>query len=76
MAQPQMARITCIQCNAWYNTERELRDHMQTAHRQPGTEHTPPPSSVTADRMTQGEHNAGIDKPRERAPEGSGAKPD
>ena len=33
MAQPQMARITCSQCNAWYNSERELRDHMQTAHR-------------------------------------------
>ena len=33
MAQPQMARITCSQCNGWYNSESELRDHMQTAHR-------------------------------------------
>jgi hypothetical protein len=33
MAQPQAARITCGQCNGWYNSERELRDHMQTAHR-------------------------------------------
>ena len=33
MAQPKAARITCSQCNAWYSTERELRDHMQTAHR-------------------------------------------
>ena len=30
MAQPQMARITCSECNAWYNSERELRDHMQS----------------------------------------------
>ena len=33
MAQPQAARITCGQCNGFYNSERELRDHMQTAHR-------------------------------------------
>ena len=33
MAQPQMAPITCSQCNGWYNSERELRDHMQVAHR-------------------------------------------
>ena len=34
MAQPQVARITCLQCNAWYNSERELRDHMRTVHRE------------------------------------------
>ena len=33
MARPQVARITCSQCNGWYDAERELRDHMQTAHR-------------------------------------------
>jgi hypothetical protein len=33
MAQPQTARITCSQCNGWYNSERELRDHMQAVHR-------------------------------------------
>jgi hypothetical protein len=33
MAHPQEARITCNLCNGWYNSERELRDHMQTAHR-------------------------------------------
>ena len=33
MAQPQASRITCGQCNGWYNSESELRDHMQTAHR-------------------------------------------
>ncbi len=33
MAQPQAARITCIQCNGWFDSERELRDHMQVAHR-------------------------------------------
>ena len=38
MAQPQMARITCSQCNAWYSSERELQEHMKTAHRQGGSE--------------------------------------
>ena len=33
MAQPQVARITCSQCDGWYDSERELRDHMQAAHR-------------------------------------------
>jgi hypothetical protein len=33
MAQPQVARIICSECNAWYDSERELRDHMQIVHR-------------------------------------------
>ena len=33
MAQPQAGRITCPQCNGWFSSESELRDHMQTAHR-------------------------------------------
>jgi hypothetical protein len=33
MAQPQPARITCCVCNGWYNSERELHDHMQAVHR-------------------------------------------
>ena len=33
MGKPQVARITCSLCNGWYNSERELRDHMQTVHR-------------------------------------------
>jgi hypothetical protein len=33
MAQPQVARITCSQCNGFYNSESELRDHMQSFHR-------------------------------------------
>jgi two-component system NarL family sensor kinase len=33
MVQPQVARIACSQCKGWYNSEQELRDHMQTAHR-------------------------------------------
>jgi hypothetical protein len=33
MAQPQVARITCSQCNGLYASERELRDHIQAAHR-------------------------------------------
>ena len=33
MAQPQVARITCNLCNGWYDSESELRDHMQAVHR-------------------------------------------
>jgi hypothetical protein len=33
MTQPQEARISCKECNGWYNSESELYDHMQTAHR-------------------------------------------
>jgi hypothetical protein len=28
-----MAEITCKRCDAYYNSERELRDHMQAVHR-------------------------------------------
>ena len=39
MAQPEMSKISCFsQCNAWYDSERELREHMKTAHRQNGSE--------------------------------------
>jgi hypothetical protein len=40
MAQPQLARIACAQCNAYYNTERELRDHMRMVHRVFASEQT------------------------------------
>jgi hypothetical protein len=33
----QMAQTTCSECNAQYNSERELRDHLATAHRKFGT---------------------------------------
>ena len=33
MAQPKEARITCRECEGWYNSERELSDHMHAAHR-------------------------------------------
>jgi hypothetical protein len=33
MTHPQEARISCNECNGWYNSESELYDHMQTAHR-------------------------------------------
>ncbi len=33
MAKPQEVRITCSLCNGWCNSESELRDHMQSAHR-------------------------------------------
>ena len=38
MAQAETARITCSQCNASYDSERELRDHKKTAHREGGSE--------------------------------------
>ncbi len=38
MAQPGMAPITCNHCNAWYNSERELREHKKTAHREGASE--------------------------------------
>ena len=28
----------CGQCNAWYNSERELQDHLATAHHRFGSE--------------------------------------
>ena len=33
MIHPQEARISCKECNGWYNSESELYDHMRTAHR-------------------------------------------
>jgi hypothetical protein len=33
MTQLQVAPVTCSQCNGWYDSESELWDHMQTAHR-------------------------------------------
>jgi hypothetical protein len=33
MAQLQMAPITCSLCNGFYDSEHELRDHMQAVHR-------------------------------------------
>jgi hypothetical protein len=38
MPQPQVARITCSQCNGLYASERELRDHIQAAHRRSAPE--------------------------------------
>jgi hypothetical protein len=38
MAQSQTAQITCSQCNAWYDSERELHEHMTAAHREHGSE--------------------------------------
>jgi PilZ domain len=40
MAQSQGARITCSQCNGWYDSERELWDHIQAAHRRFFSEQT------------------------------------
>jgi hypothetical protein len=51
MAKPQMARITCNQCNGLYASEHELQNHVQTAHRRFVSElvRTQRPS-MTADR--------------------------
>jgi hypothetical protein len=47
MAQPQVARITCSVCNGWYNSESELRDHMQTVHRRVFLEESTSPHGGT-----------------------------
>ncbi len=39
MAQSQTAQITCSQCSAWYDSERQLHEHMKAAHREHGSEH-------------------------------------
>ena len=49
MAHPQEARISCHECNGWYNSERELRNHMQTAHRR----FVPDQSTFQTDRKQQ-----------------------
>jgi len=28
-----MPNTSCSQCNAWYNSEHELNDHLETVHR-------------------------------------------
>lgn len=33
-----MSETACSQCNAWYNSEHELHDHMRIFHRQFGSE--------------------------------------
>ena len=49
-----MAETACRQCNAWYNSEHALRDHMRTAHRAFDSEQDLLPSSVPEDRVKQG----------------------
>jgi hypothetical protein len=43
----QMAQTTCSRCSAQYNSERELRDHLGTAHRKFGPEQSSSESSNT-----------------------------
>ena len=45
MAQPKVARISCSECEGWYNSERELSDHMRAAHRRCFSEPSPLPDS-------------------------------
>jgi hypothetical protein len=42
MAQSQLARITCRECDGWYASERELQDHVHAAHRRCVSEPSPP----------------------------------
>jgi hypothetical protein len=44
-----MAQTTCRHCNAYYNSERELRDHMQVAHRIFGSEGSAQPAGIELD---------------------------
>jgi hypothetical protein len=64
MVQPQMAPITCSQCNVVYNSEHELRDHLRTVHREICSEESLPPSSVPAEQENE------IDRFRERTSTG------
>ena len=41
MAQPQVGRITCSQCNGWYASEIELWKHLQEVHRRSVPEQSP-----------------------------------
>jgi hypothetical protein len=72
---PQMARITCNHCGAWYGSDRELRDHVQTAHRGFGFNERAVSSSDQADPSKQGcgtsflmEERNEMDKLCERTP--------
>jgi hypothetical protein len=50
MPEPRMARITCDRCNAWYSSERDLRAHMETAHRTSrGPVRSAPADTVTSE---------------------------
>jgi hypothetical protein len=49
MAQPQVARISCSECEGLYNSERELSDHMHAAHRRC----VPEPSTLPDSPKTQ-----------------------
>jgi len=53
MAQPQLARITCSECNSSYESERALCDHLQRAHRRSLFEQsTPQPRGAQPDSFT------------------------
>ena len=41
MAQPQVGRITCSECNSWYASESELWEHVQEVHRRSVPEQNP-----------------------------------
>jgi len=47
MTHPQEARISCKECNGWYNSESELYEHMQTVHRRCVPQQSTIPREVT-----------------------------
>lgn len=52
LGRKQMAETTCNQCDARYNSERELRDHLGAAHRQFSSEQSQS-SSEPADTRSE-----------------------
>jgi hypothetical protein len=44
-----MTETSCKRCNAYYNSESELRDHMQAAHRIFGSESSAQPTVAKLD---------------------------
>jgi hypothetical protein len=38
MAQPNMGRLTCSQCGAFYNSEKKLNEHAKATHHKGGSE--------------------------------------
>ena len=68
MAHPQEARISCNECNGWYNSESELYEHMRTVHRRCVSQ----PSTSRQDLARPGDFNTQLPSKNE-SPEGTKA---
>lgn len=64
-----MAQTVCNQCDAQYNSERDLRNHMRTAHRKFGAEQRGPDSGDARTHsfvmQDQKEHESQLENPGE-----------